>query len=640
MLLLLALVLQPQAVGLEAGESFQQLAKTTTVSKGPALMHGRVLDAFTGRPLAGAKIETWSEEINEVFGGYHRLGEARSRRDGRFTIRQQVGSALAEKARISAPGYLTWSGVRGDLHSVVRVFPQMQHSPRLRVLDLEGHPIAGARITSTYTCVHDVPAFDLRTGADGIAELTEYGLQDDVQELRIRAPGYLAIRNLDGEPMFATHDKGGLYDIFLARQRPFRIRMVKDDGGVLSDLPIYVVNDGEGYHVERTNRGGVLSIESRYGSGELGMRVLGGPMPVYIANFSPPGDRVPTLRIMAHEWPKNTKTGTLRVNLLPLTGKQLPEKEGEAAAEEEEEEELNLPQMQLFHEEGWWDYVYHGEDGDDGGTPFPAGKGFLVLGGAFSGYEEEIHDFELEPGKTVMLKPKLALEPSIQVQAPKQGDWTLTIQAGKDSKPEIWFNEDTNRTIPFPVPGHRELILCLRGEGRRVRKTIKAARPGMKIDFEKELAALAPEAPKAAITGREIRFVSAKTGNPLAGKFSIRFGRDCQQTPVVDKIHDRFQLRGPIGNAWLARFQADGHNLIFLRGRLEKDQPALIRKVEALASLEIQAPFEFKILGDGAFDLDALPPGRLGLVLLLDNGRRYGLNLTLTPGAKRKIQIR
>ena len=40
------------------------------------------------------------------------------------------------------------------------------------------------------------------------------------------------------------------------------------------------------------------------------------------------------------------------------------------------------------------------------------------------------------------------------------------------------------------------------------------------------------------------------------------------------------------------------------------------------------------------FDLDALPPGPLGLVLLLDNGRRYGLNLNLTPGAKRKIQIR
>ncbi len=70
---------------------------------------------------------------------------------------------------------------------------------------------------------------------------------------------------------------------------------------------------------------------------------------------------------------------------------------------------------------------------------------------------------------------------------------------------------------------------------------------------------------------REIRFVSAKTGRPSTGTFQIRLGRDCQRIPVPVKIDDRFQVRGPIGNAWPARFKAEGHGTIYLRGRLDKD---------------------------------------------------------------------
>ncbi len=627
--LILALVLQLQAVGLEAGESFQQLAKMPTMLEHPVALQGRVLDAFTGRPLAGAKIETWSEEIDAVFGGYHRFGEARSGRDGRFTIRHSAGSTQAEKARISAPGYLTWSGVSGDLYSIVRIFPRAMQSPRLRILNLSGRPIAGARITSTYTCGHDVPAFDLHTGADGIATLGEYGLQDEVQQLRIRARGYQAIKHLDGEWLYARADAGRVHDIFLARQGPARFRVVDAGGDAISDLAIHI-NESEGYHVVRSNKLGLVSIASRYGSGKLGLQILGGPKPHYVASILPPVDRVPTLRRMAEEWPKETKTGTILVELPSPTHKQ-----------EEEAQENDTPPMHLFHEAGWWSEIYEEDEERVFTMPFPAGKGYLVVGGPFSGYEEEIHDFDLQRGKKLRIRPKLTLEPTIQVRAPVRGDWTLTIQAGEDSKPRIVFDEETHLTLtsPISVPGHRELTLYLQGEGRHIRKTFPMAQSGMKIDFAKELASLAPVV-MSPLAKREIRFVSAKTGRPLAGKFSIYFGKDCQQSPAGDAVQDHFELRGPIGDAWLARFEADGHSPIFLRGRVAKDQPALIRKVEALATLQIKAPFEFKIEGDDALDLDALPPGPLGLVLLLENGRRYDLNLTLAPGAKRKIQIR
>ena len=623
--LFFALLIQFQAVGLEAGESFQQLAKMPAKSEGQALMHGRVLDAFTGRPLAGAKIETWSEEIDEFFGGYHRIGEARSRRDGRFSIQPLVDGSV-EKARISAPGYLTWSGVQTDLSGVVRLFPQMKQSPRLRVLDLEGHPIAGARITTIYTCAHDIPAFDLRTGADGIAELPEFGLQEDVQDLRIRAAGFLAIKRLDGEDMFtARHLAVGRasrpYDIFLARQSPYATRILSRDGEAYSGKSVYIY-DGDGYHVRRTDEGGLIEVAARYDIGEITMRTLGGPEPQYITMFFPPHGRVPTLRILAEEWPKKTKTGMLRIDLSRMSAKQEPVRE-----------------IQLFHEDGWYEYGHVESDG----IVFPAGKGYLVIGRAFGGYEEEIHDFELEAGKEILIRPKLTPEPTIHVQAPKQGCWTLVVQAGKDSKLEFPFDFDCH------VPGNRELILYLQGEGRRIRKTVRSAVTGMKIDFAKELAAAAaeaaPEARKEPVVEQDIRFFSAKTGKALAGELSLRFGGlrfggDCVKIPAGDKAHDRFQIRGPIGSRWLVHFKPKGHSSIFLRGQLQPGQAPLSPRVEALASLEIEAPFEFKILGDDALDLDALPPGPLGLVLLLKNGRRYGLLLDLAPGAKRFIRIR
>jgi len=619
-------------VGLEPGESFQQLAKMPAGQESYLRLQGRVLDAFTGRPLAGAKIEVWSEEIDRVFGGYHRFGESRSGRDGRFVIRQQVGSMQAEKSRVSAPGYLTLSGTRGDLYHTVRLFPRMAQSPHLRILDLEGRPIAGARITSTYTCAHDVPAFDLRTGVDGVATLPEFGLQADVQELRIRAPGYQAIKYLDGEVLFATRHAGSdaPHDIHLARQRPFGFRIINSERGAIPDLPIQV-QEGEGYHVGRTGKHGLLTIESRYGSGECDLRILGGLEPRYIANYLPPVGRVPTLRRASDEWPKQVKTGTIQVVRPALGHKQA-----------RDDQSQDLPPMQLFHEKGWSVSVYENEDGEGLEQEFPAGKGFLVVGGPFTGHEQEILDFDLEPGKTLALTPRLTPEPAIQIRSPAEGDWTLTIQAGEDSKPEIAFAKGTDLTLPspIPVPGNRELVLYLQGEGRRIRKTLPMARTGMKIDFDKELAALNTKKTAAPIAKREIRFVAAATGKPLKGKFSISFGQDCQQTPSVDTLQDHFELRGPVGNAWLARFDAEGYNTIYLRGRLQKNQTPLLRKIEATASLKIQAPFAFKILGDDALDLDALPPGPLGLVLLLDNGRRYGLELRLAPGAHRKIQIR
>ena len=60
--LFLSLILQLQAVGLQAGESLQQLAEAAKPANASQFVHGRVLNAFTGRPVPGAKIETWSEK--------------------------------------------------------------------------------------------------------------------------------------------------------------------------------------------------------------------------------------------------------------------------------------------------------------------------------------------------------------------------------------------------------------------------------------------------------------------------------------------------------------------------------------------------------------------------------------------------
>jgi hypothetical protein len=63
-------------------------------------IRGRLLDALTGAPVAGATCELWSEDFDEVA----RLAEStKTRADGRYELRPRSHDEF--KVRLSAPDY-------------------------------------------------------------------------------------------------------------------------------------------------------------------------------------------------------------------------------------------------------------------------------------------------------------------------------------------------------------------------------------------------------------------------------------------------------------------------------------------------------------------------------------------------------
>ena len=106
--------------GLRPGESL--VPSSVEVSEGYA--RGLVLDAETGRPVEGAVVELWTEEIDvNGSGGARRVASARSAADGGFGLAIRDARGKAEKLRVRAPGYLLYAGSLGDLETV-RLMPR------------------------------------------------------------------------------------------------------------------------------------------------------------------------------------------------------------------------------------------------------------------------------------------------------------------------------------------------------------------------------------------------------------------------------------------------------------------------------------------------------------------------------------
>ena len=616
--LLSVLALQVQAYGLHPGERFEELAPAPPALEGEAPGHGnghgRVVDAFTGRPIFGASVEIWTEEIDRTFGGFHRIGEARTGTDGHFGIRRWSGSHTGGKMRVRAPGYLTLSATDGDIWDTIRLFPAGDEPFRLRVLDSRGRPIPGAQITSTYSCSHDVPAFEVHTDARGLAVCGELGLQEDVPELRVRARGYGAIEYLYVEDALARVDRSEPLTVTLPRRRPFAARLLGRDGRPLAGVPVHAI-DGECYHVLRTDETGLVQVESRYDCGKLNLQLLESPQNRYVAYFTPPRERVVTLRPDAEDWPEEIPVGEVRIDW----GGRDPEVEDAS--------------VQLHHEDGWtWDFERRPSEEP---AEFPCGRGFLVLGGAFSGHEEEVHDFELEPGGEVVIRPAFEREPRVTLLMPESFDeiWTW-FEAGDETTVEFPIGS------PFAVPGGRPLCVFAEGEAYDLRLRVEEARDGLVMDLARAEVLTPVADPLAPEVVRELVFLGAK-GAELSGELELRGGHpDCSIVPGEDSLASRFLLRGPLGAPWLARFCADGHQTIWLRERIAEGDEPIQRVLLPSASLRIEAPFDFEVLGYDDEDLEGLPPGPTRLVLERPDGRRFGLDLLLQLGAERVISLR
>lgn len=575
---------------------------------------GRVLDALTGRPLEGAEVEVWTEEIDVIHGGYRLIDAARTGVDGRFSARNLDGpldSGL--KTRVRAPGYLTLSSTVSDLqYSLFPVEPD--RLPTIRVVDSALRPIPGAWITSTYSCAHDAPAFSVRTGVDGSAQLPEYGLQSDIPELRIRAPGYHAIKYLHENLVFRAEPEKV---VVLPRVRPieFIVREVDQDWEEAARWAALRVLDQEGYQRVVTDEEGLVRLSWNYSDTprygvvadwlrEIPIRDIDDAVQV------PPGV-VQTLRFQSFDHPQDLPRGSV---VLEWPG-DLPSRGLE---------------IHLLHADGWKSRVDPAVP-----TSFPAGEVTLVLGGPFQAIAQEVHHFELGADETRSVPVRLERQPSVRlVEAEPETVELRWIESGfgenlQESRIE-WGDElhvpDAPLTVLFAVDGADRILAMPR------------VREGQVIELGSGIGEpVAPPEVTRPEAEQRIRFVSVPSGRSLTEGISEEMSEERPELRVEND--GTFVSRGPNGEGWLRSIRVPGHVRMYARG-VYGGEPLTV-EVPELARLVLEADFPFRVVGAGGgeLDLDQLAPGPLHLVVERDDGARIGLALELGPGEERTLRV-
>ncbi|MEZ6018860.1 MAG: hypothetical protein R3F17_01820 [Planctomycetota bacterium] len=395
--LLFALACPPaqalSASGLQENESLQVLAPTAAIEEG-LYWTGRVHDAITGLPIAGAQVETWSEEIDFHYAGHHRFAASTTGRDGRFVVLAQEGERRADKLRIAAPGYVTWTEAAPS--GPIALFPAPATPLRLAFEDMQGRPIEGVRVTSTYTCAHDITAIDVRSDASGIATLESWHWQESLPELRFQAAGFRAVKYAEIDPLL---DQGRPLPVVLQRQAPCAFRLLDDDGIPRPGIPL-LVQEGDGHHVLRTDEQGEFVVTSPYGGDEFNIEEM-------------------------------TPAGTVWIDLVaPIPGRVTPvRRNGEDFNEVESKSPIAIEGTgvpwsgRLHHEAGWhWEGEW---------KPFPTGKAILVTGtiGQFSPPLHGAGD-STRRGRYAQLRLPLVENPVLELPAMESKALETRVEAG------------------------------------------------------------------------------------------------------------------------------------------------------------------------------------------------------------------
>lgn len=580
--------------GLRADESFTVLAP----GPGPTedFAHGRVIDAFTGAPLPGATIELWSEEIDEHYGGFHRFGVATSGRDGRFMVRRRDGARTAEKLRASAPGYLVYTETAAQAHGVIMLFPAEEHAPRLRLVDLQGRPIQGARVTSTFTCAHDIPAFEYVSDIDGVVVLEGYGLQDSIPELRVLAPGFRAIKYLSGEPILIAASRGEAYTERLRRTPGFEGEVIDTTGSPLANS-LFMVNDGDGYHVTRTDDAGVLRIPARYDAYDLELSPLE-PTSDATGYAEWKGGPYSRLRFNAHSWPAEVETGFVK-----------PTQDGSPMD--------RWTSLTAVHMDGW--------------EP-RAGDGFFELPVGEFAYFVDGPD-----GSWDVLGPRV---------------WTIaTVRAGETT--EIDFPAPRSaETIELPEDLWSEVVLEIGERSVALGSDMPRTEPGVRYTLYFSGCDLCverdqPMRPEDVDELRALLEAACAADEPIAPatiQVSIRSGVECFVTsPCLDGFpgpDEHGSMTAPAGTPILLTWTAPGHAAVYGRTRLEHGMSLSTPMLPKLAALRVESSQAVVIEGfEDSEDLDGLHPGPFECVARLASGERIGLRLDLEPGAARVLRI-
>jgi hypothetical protein len=383
----------------------------------------------------------------------------------------------------------------------------------------------------------------------------------------------------------------------LGRQSGLRARVLTRTGEPLAGRKLHVL-DGEGYHVPTTDARGTFAVESCYEAQELTIEVLGPEGREHVFSGSLPANREVALRIHADDWPADTPTGNIAVRLANAA---------------------DVPVI-AFHEDGWADYSgLH--------RPFPAGKILLLVGGAFSGWEEQQLELYLEEDQDLVLDLEPRPEPELEILTKPGEVHRLVVQAGSRS---IELDDGAVTHVPAGV----EVVVLSEGkfDRRLVLGPLSAdatadlrSRDSLLDSRRAQLIATAP---------REI--LEIEISHAGAGSLTVRGPGD----PTVERTGPgEFEVEAPAGYPVLLRYTANGFAECWASTKtLEKRLTLRPTRLAAL-TIENETGQQLTVEGPAAGRLEALHPGPLSLILRLADGRRTLLSLELAPGERRTLRL-
>lgn len=568
---------------------------------------GRVLDASTGRPLAGVRIEAWTEDwdLPGVL-----VDEVTSGSDGCFSYRTQREKRRADKLRFSCSGYRSTTRAPSDLGQDILLVPGK--APASVVLeDLRGQPIAGARVTTRQTCAHGPSAIEVFSDAQGRVDLAALPPLDDEPELEVTVAGFEALRTRTPEDAFDVAGEPATW--LLGRKRPLRFRLLDPEGRPAADKRVLIGHAPE-WSFTNTDAEGRAAFAFAFHWKNL---LLHAPLP----------GRDDTLLDFA-SWDCGElllrQDGDVR-NRAPI------DSDAEVVIE------IAAPGLRfvLLHEQGW--------RADSKGTHrFPPGNVRLFAGGPFTGFVERTQTFELKPGATTSLSIDAQREPQLSIAAiAGQGGEPVSVELVLEAAGQsVRFAH--NKTTSYSVPPGVPVTVALTSVRRPFAVVLSPEELAKPLVIE-ELAGWKNQPPAPELETLEIE-VPAELKELLRVRAQARgtLGHRCGPG------EEGWPIRIERGAAVELSLRADGYvsrKIVLPAGA---PRPRIVAELVRCARIELSGEGLNALLGpqgaakrdeNDVFTLRELAPGPLELALDID-GTWHTLALNLEPGARRELKLR
>lgn len=478
---------------------------------------GRVRDACTAAPIEGVEVELFTENM---YGEPELVASARTNGQGRYSLPD--AARRGEKIRVRHARYRSQVDTSSEEDFVL--FPRGTPSVFL-LRDLEGAPIAGARVLLLQTCRHAVPTVEALSDAGGRVEIADMPALRQGGDLSIVADGFGALE-LDPQ----TAEQFGT--LHLARRRPVKLRLFDEHGRALGANSCRYEADWSGYALAPDATGRV-TIASLFGDRE------GSVMDTrsYSLALPPAGEE---FALCFGEPEFSARVSSLAVNL-----------HGEL-------EEGRIVPLRGLHELG-----YEGAKLLQGWS-IPPGRVQVIIGAPFSGVREKIVPLEVGRFQHATLRldvgREVEREPTLRVLLP-EGYWLFSVQTDGDSITR-WHGAKPGLFTTGVPPGAEVVVLA---QGADVRRAKLAPWHGeATLDLTRPETVMAAARPPAAAFEASYRVRSA-SGNALEVQVGGRTTFD-DELADLDPAPELVRVAIPAGARYEVRLAAEGHVALWRTG--------------------------------------------------------------------------